>query len=265
MSKKHLGRLSGMIEQWLEELMSSYNLDSFEAKNSYTAQIHLRGNLFQKLIWWALKSLPDEILIGMDVDPNSPHNREVEEFFRSEQNVDGLFQSQGYCINEAHIVNRGNSFSVHHLPEDWTDDIFSSSRGSRAGRFTHWLHTHPNAPAIPSEADADAAQETQGVDMILGLRFSPEGPLPWFDDVEGVRRILGDEAKPIKSEKRKRRWFGSNRDLQVIGIAPSGHKIHEIQLIAFHKSGLAVSVILIDDDGFPYGWEKIKSIHTSNS
>ena len=50
MSKKHLGRLSGMIEQWLEELMSSYNLDSFEAKNSYTAQIHLRGNLFQKLI-----------------------------------------------------------------------------------------------------------------------------------------------------------------------------------------------------------------------
>ena len=161
MSKKHLGRLSGMIEQWLEELMSSYNLDSFEAKNSYTAQIHLRGNLFQKLIWWALKSLPDEILIGMDVDPNSPHNQEVEEFFRSEQNVDGLFQSQGYCISEAHIVNRGNSFSVHHLPEDWTDDIFSSSRGSRAGRFTHWLHTHPNAPAIPSEADADAAQETQ--------------------------------------------------------------------------------------------------------
>ena len=68
MSKKHLGRLSGMIEQWLEELMSSYNLDSFEAKNSYTAQIHLRGNLFQKLIWWALKSLPDDILIGMAVD-----------------------------------------------------------------------------------------------------------------------------------------------------------------------------------------------------
>ena len=32
-------------------------------------------------------------------------------------------------------------------------------------------------------------------------------------------------------------------------------QIHEIQLIAFHKSGLAVNVILIDDDGFPYGWE----------
>ena len=53
---------------------------------------------------------------------------------------------------------------------------------------------HPNAPAIPSGADADAAQETPGVDLILGLRFSPSGPLPWFDDVEGKRRILGKEA-----------------------------------------------------------------------
>ena len=101
--------------------------------------------------------------------------------------------------------------------------------------------------------------------MILGLRFSPEGPLPWFDDVEGVRRRLGDEAKPIKPEKsKKRRWFGSNKNLQVIGIAPSGHKIHEIQLIAFHRSGLAINVVLIDNDGYPYGWNKIKSLHTSN-
>ena len=60
----------------------------------------------------------------MDVNANSPHNQEVQELFMSEKNVDGLFQSQGYCIDEAHIVNRGNSFSVHHLPEDWTDDIF---------------------------------------------------------------------------------------------------------------------------------------------
>ena len=124
MSKKHLDGTSEMVEQWLEELMVSYNLDSFESKNSYTAQVHLRGELFEKLIWWALKSLPDEILVGMDIDANSPHNQEVEELFLSEQNVNGLFQSQGFCINEAHIVNRGNSFSVHHLPEDWTDDIF---------------------------------------------------------------------------------------------------------------------------------------------
>ena len=71
------------------------------------------------------------------------------------------------------------------------DGLFSTDRG-HGSRFTHWLHTHPNAPAIPSGADADAAQWTEGTDMILGIRFSPEGYLPWFDDVDGVRRPLRD-------------------------------------------------------------------------
>ena len=165
------------------------------------------------------------------------------------------FQGQGYLINEAHIVNRGDSYSVHHLPEDWTDDIFAPSRGARAGRFTHWLHTHPNAPAIPSGADADAAQETPGVDLILGLRFSPSGPLPWFDDVEGKRRILGTEAKPKQMNRRTGIWQQS--DLPVVGVAPSGHLIHEVQLIAFHKTGLGVNVIFTDENNLPYGWHSI--------
>ena len=256
----YLAGLIEMVELWLEELMVSYNHDSLNSKNSYAAQIHLKGDLFENLIWWGLQSLPDEILVGMDIDSNSPHLSEVEELFRSEQHVEGLFQSQGFVINEAHIVNRGNSFSVHHLPEDWTDDMFSSNRGSRAGRFTHWLHTHPNAPAIPSEADADAAQETPGIDMILGLRFSPEGPMPWFNDVEGTRRRLGEEARPVKPKKSKRRIFGSSQNLSVIGVAPSGHKIHEIQLIAFHKSGLGINIVLVDNEGVPYGWNDLKKL-----
>jgi len=257
MNYRHLDGLSGMVELWLKGLMESYNIDSFNAKESYAAQIHLRGDLFEKLIWWGLQSLPDEILIGMDIDSESQHISEVEKKFLSKQHVDGLFQGQGYLVNEAHICYRGNSFSVTPLTVVWTDDIFSSSRGSRAGRFTHWLHTHPNAPAIPSEADADAAQETQGIDMILGLRFSPEGPMPWFDDVDGLRRRLGEEAKPNRKKTSKRRIFGAHRNLPVIGVAPSGHKIHEIQLIAFHKSGLGVNVLLIDEDGYPFGWKDI--------
>ena len=163
-----------------------------------------------------------------------------------------LFQGQGYVIKEAHIVNRGDSYSVHHLPEDWTDDMFSADRGSRAGRFTHWLHTHPNAPAIPSGADADAAQETQGIDMILGLRFSPEGPLPWFDDVEGTRRTL----KSTEDKKPRKRSFFARHALPVLGRAPSGHAIHEIQLIGFHKSGVGVNIVFVDDEGYPFGWDR---------
>ena len=235
--------------------MGSYNLESYDSRNSYAAQLHMPGEIFQDLVWWALKSLPDEILVGLDIDFNQQQNQQVDELFSSTQQVEGLFQGQGYLINEAHIVNRGDSYSVHHLPEDWTDDIFAPSRGARAGRFTHWLHTHPNAPAIPSGADADAAQETPGVDLILGLRFSPSGPLPWFDDVEGKRRILGAEAKPKQVNRRNGIWQQS--DLPVVGVAPSGHLIHEVQLIAFHKTGLGVNVIFTDENNLPYGWQSI--------
>lgn len=235
--------------------MGSYNLESYDSRNSYAAQLHMPGEIFQDLVWWALKSLPDEILVGLDIDFNQQQNQQVDELFSSTQQVEGLFQGQGYLINEAHIVNRGDSYSVHHLPEDWTDDIFAPSRGARAGRFTHWLHTHPNAPAIPSGADADAAQETPGVDLILGLRFSPSGPLPWFDDVEGKRRILGAEAKPKQVNRRTGIWQQS--DLPVVGVAPSGHLIHEVQLIAFHKTGLGVNVIFTDENNLPYGWQSI--------
>ena len=235
--------------------MGSYNLESYDSRNSYAAQLHMPGEIFQNLVWWALKSLPDEILVGLDIDFNQQQNQQVDELFSSTQQVEGLFQGRGYLINEAHIVNRGDSYSVHHLPEDWTDDIFAPSRGARAGRFTHWLHTHPNAPAIPSGADADAAQETPGVDLILGLRFSPSGPLPWFDDVEGKRRILGAEAKPEQMNRRTGIWQQS--DLPVVGVAPSGHLIHEVQLIAFHKTGLGVNVIFTDENNLPYGWQSI--------
>jgi len=166
-----LGNL--MVEAWLGDLMTSYNRDSHAQRGGYLAQIHMPGEVFQSLVWWALQSLPDEILVGIDIDAERPHRKEVEAYFEGEESHSRLFQGQGYVIKEAHIVNRGDSYSVHHLPEDWTDDMFSADRGSRAGRFTHWLHTHPNAPAIPSGPDADAAQETSGIDMILGLRFSP--------------------------------------------------------------------------------------------
>ncbi|MBT3652153.1 MAG: hypothetical protein HN541_02450, partial [Euryarchaeota archaeon] len=161
-----------MVETWLVEAMRSYNAESHAMRHSYAAQLHLTGPLFRDLVIWALQALPDEILVGLDVNPDRKHIEEVQNAFEGHEHVSNLFGGQGYVIKEAHVVNRGDSYSVHHLPEEWTDDLFSGQRGSRAGRFTHWLHTHPNAPAIPSGPDTDAAQETTGVDMILGLRFS---------------------------------------------------------------------------------------------
>ena len=135
------------------------------------------------------------------------------------------------------------------MPEEWVDELFASDRGSRGARFTHWMHTHPNCVAIPSAADADAAQHTQGVDMILGIEFSPEGPLPWFEDAEGVRR-------PLNPEPKEKQGWGSWRSRQrktTIGRASTGHSIHGLELIAFHRTGVGVNVLLVDDKGRPYG------------
>ena len=77
--------------------------------------------------------------------------------------------------------------------------------------------------------------------------------------MEGTRRRLGEEATKVKPKKSKRRKYGTKQNLSVIGIAPSGHKIHEIQLIAFHKTGLGVNVVLVNAEGIPYGWRDLQN------
>ena len=183
----------------------------------------------------AFQSLPDEILVGMDVNPDLPHSREVEKTYCGADFESGLFSGQGFVLGEPHLVNRGDSYSVHHVPEEWMDGLFDKERGVRGGRFSHWLHTHPNAPAIPSGADAESAQWTEGCDMILGVRYSPEGMLPWLEGIEGERRALPpeDDGRP------------------VIGRAVTGHLVHGLELIAFHRRGFAVNVVLTDATGIP--------------
>jgi proteasome lid subunit RPN8/RPN11 len=230
-----------MVSDWLADAVAIYNDESHNRRDEYVAQVHFPARILEDILGWALKALPDEILVGLDVsmERNLP---EVEVEFQGSNQKKNLFAGQGYRIHEAKMVNRGDSFSVHHLPEEWTDEVFGSDRGPRAGRFTHWLHTHPNCPAIPSHADADAAQSTDGVDLILGIEFSPEGPLPWFDDIEGERRIIGE----------KKSWFSKKDKRQVLGVAPTGHRIHSLELIAFHKAGLGVNVVFVNDDGIAY-------------
>ncbi|MBT4059684.1 MAG: hypothetical protein HOE69_05180 [Euryarchaeota archaeon] len=250
-----------MVDGWLVHAMSAYNADSLANKDGYRGLVMMSGETLEQLLHWTLESLPDEILIGLDADNNRPHRQEVEELFEGVEHDNELFAGQGYILKEPTIVNRGDSYSVHHVPEEWTDGIFSESRGPRGGRFVHWLHTHPNAVAIPSQQDAEAAQYTLGVDMILGIEFSPSGPFGWYEDAEGVRRKLqpdyqNDAAEKSAPDTSKRGWgrWRSAPEKPVLGIAPTGHKIHGLELISFHRSGNGINVIFVDDDGFPYGW-----------
>ena len=221
-----------MIPIWLQEAASQYNSQSLANRDSYAAVLLMPIQNLVTILDWTFQSLPDEILVGMDPDNKRANPKEVVEAYSGADQEAGLFAGQGYLLGKPHLVNRGNSFEVHHVPEEWMDGLFSTDRGSRGSRFTHWLHTHPNAPAIPSGADADAAQWTEGTDMILGIRFSPEGHLPWFDDVDGVRRPLSDLE-----------------DSGALGRARTGHLIHGLDLICFHRTGLGVNLVITDARG----------------
>lgn len=221
-----------MIPQWLHDAAREYNTHSLANRDAYAAVLLMPIQNLATILDWTFQSLPDEILVGMDVNHDLPNPRDVEENFSGADFDNGLFAGQGYLLGQPHLVNRGNSYEVHHVPEEWMDGLFTQDRGSRGGRFTHWLHTHPNAPAIPSGADADAAQWTEGTDMILGVRFTPEGHLPWFDDVDGVRRPLTE-------------LDGAG----ALGRARTGHLIHGLDLISFHRTGLGVNLVITDARG----------------
>ena len=254
-----------MVEPWLVDAAVAYNRQSFEQKDGYVGLILLPIEHLETVLNWSFQSLPDEILVGFDPNQNLPHNQEIHDFFIGSDHREELHQGEGLVLGEPHLVNRGDSFSVHHIPEEWVDDIFAQERGGRGSRFTHWLHTHPNAVAIPSNADADAAQWTSGVDMILGIQFSPSGPLPWFDEVDGVRRPLQPEEAAQRADvvdsSGRRGWARVRRsrdEKQILGRATTGHRIHGLELISFHRTGVGINVVLVDEEGVPIGWDELK-------
>ena len=159
-----------MAGNWLTEAAAAYNSESIESKDVYPAHVLMPLNVLSTILEWTFQSLPDEILVGMDADTSLPHPDGVEEALQGADFEDGLFSGQGFILGTPHLVNRGDSYSVHHVPEEWMDGLFDESRGVRGGRFSFWLHTHPNAPAIPSGADAESAQWSEGCDMILGVK-----------------------------------------------------------------------------------------------
>ena len=167
--------------------------------------------------------------------PRAPQPRFGRGGLRTPQST---FSGSGFLLGEPHIVNVGDSYSVHHVPEEWTDGVFSEERGARGSRFASFLHSHPNAYAHPSQADAEAADWTEGVEMILGVRFSPAPlGLEWYDQEDGHRRDL----KPEKDE-----------ELPILARV-AGRKVHGFELIGYLRNGEGVNLLITSPEGFPIG------------
>ena len=220
---------------WLLGAAEAYNLDSYEQRERYATHLLIPIETMRTVIRWSMESIPDEVLIGFDPDPERPNPERVEEVFGPAQST---FSGFGYLLGEPHIVNVGDSYSVHHVPEEWTDGVFSEERGARGSRFASFLHSHPNAYAHPSEADAEAADWTEGVEMILGVRFSPAPlGLEWYDEQESHRRGLNPE---------------NEEDLPVLARV-AGRKVHGFELIGYLRNGEGVNLLITEADGMPIG------------
>ena len=223
------------MSDWLLGAAEAYNLASYEQRERYSTHLLIPIETMRTVIQWSMEAIPDEVLIGCDPDPERPNPEIVEEAFGPSQST---FSGYGYLLGTPHIVNVGASYSVHHVPEEWTDGVFSEERGARGSRFASFLHSHPNAYAHPSEADAEAADWTEGVEMILGVRFSPAPlGLEWYDQEDGHRRDLGPEHEG---------------DLPVLARV-AGRKVHGFELIGYLRNGEGVNLLITDEIGIPIG------------
>ena len=87
-----------MASDWLLKAAAQYNEQSLEGKDGYPAHILMPVDTLAQILDWTFQSLPDEILVGMDVNPALPHSKEVEETYCGADFESGLFSGQGFVL-----------------------------------------------------------------------------------------------------------------------------------------------------------------------
>jgi len=94
-----------MVSEWLANALAIYNDESHNRRDEYVAQVHFPAPILEQILEWAFRSLPDEILVGLDVSKyqNLP---EIEVEFRGINDKPNLFAGQGYRIHEAKMEPR---------------------------------------------------------------------------------------------------------------------------------------------------------------
>jgi len=224
-----------IIDDWLINAAVEYNSASWKERENYVAHLLIPIKTLRKIVEWSFSSLPDEVLVGIDPDFSRRNPKVVDEKFEPFKN--DMFAGQGFLLGEPHLINRGDSFSVHQVPEEWTDEYFSEERGARGSRFCHYIHSHPNCAAIPSRGDEEASQWTEGCEMILGIDFASKVEVIEAINYEGIRRQFNN----------------FDYDVPVIGISSTGHRIYGMEIIAFHRSGLGINLLITDKYGNPIG------------
>ena len=106
------------MSDWLLEAAASYNQDSYEQRERYSTHLLIPIETMSTVIRWSMESIPDEVLIGFDPDPERANPNDVEMVFGPSQTT---FSGCGFLLVTHQIVNIGASSSVLHLPPESTD------------------------------------------------------------------------------------------------------------------------------------------------
>ena len=138
-----------MVESWLVEAMRSYNAESYSMRHAYAAQLHLPGPIFRELVVWALQSLPDEILVGLDVDADRKHIEEVESMFEGQEHVSNL-----YDVASRLVYGKGNQSYDGRISENKTPV------DEKSVLLTSYQELSGLAPRRPKTSQPDCSQSS---------------------------------------------------------------------------------------------------------
>jgi len=92
-----------MVAEWLVNAAAAYNRISLGSKDSYPSHVLMPIGTLASLIEWSFRSLPDEILVGIDADHSKPNPKSVEEAFGGQK--EGLFGLRVHRLTKKHTLN----------------------------------------------------------------------------------------------------------------------------------------------------------------
>ena len=151
------GIISYMMSSWLKERgrwsqgvdlvvgmavsgFLGYNLQSLNQRDSYAGVISFQSKSYHRLLIGPSNLSQMRYWLVWTLTHRNPWTGAWYQSTR-DRCSNRIYSRGGVFVSKPHLVNRGDSYEVHHVPEEWVDGIFSEDRGPRGSRFTHWLHT----------------------------------------------------------------------------------------------------------------------------
>ena len=99
------------MSEWLSQASLDYNLQSLNQRDSYAGVIFIPIKVLSQIIDWSFQSLPDEILVGLDIDTSKSLDRALVSKYTGSMFEPDLFAGQGMFVSKQRR-SQGGSFLV---------------------------------------------------------------------------------------------------------------------------------------------------------